>query len=135
MSCAKLLFAAALMAYPLLASAEPKVHEHNGVSYVSGGVGDDERHAIEALSEQFDFKLMLALNGEPLAGDAQAQVRIVNSKSATLIDTITEGPLFFAKLPAGTYTVICSLNDKQEIRSVTVIDGKQEQLAINWPKE
>jgi hypothetical protein len=130
---AALVFSAAIVSLPYSARAEPKVHEHDGVSYISGGVGTDERRDIEAMSGQFNLKLTMALSDGHFVGDTQ--VRIQDPKGNTLVDTVADGPLFYAKLPPGTYSVSCSLNGKETKRSATVGSGKQQQLTFTWPSE
>ncbi|MBI3783176.1 MAG: carboxypeptidase regulatory-like domain-containing protein [Deltaproteobacteria bacterium] len=128
------LVCAALLA-PLssAAVAELKVHEHDGVAYVSGGVGTDERHEIEALAAQFNLKLTMALSDGHFISDTQVQIR--DAKGSTLVEAASDGPLFYAKLPPGSYTVVCSLNGKEVKRSATVTTGKQQRLTFTWSSE
>src|SRR6059036_3360602 len=63
-----------------------EVQEHDGVKYVTGGVGFDERKELNALSKQFNLKLTLALaNGEYL-GDSK--VHITTADGATALDAV-----------------------------------------------
>ncbi|SDK27183.1 hypothetical protein [Microbulbifer yueqingensis] len=89
------------------AAETPGVHERGEVRYVSGGIGEQERRALDALAasmdEDFDTKIHLsAASGHYLA---DAHVRIIDEQGRTLVDTQTEGPLMLVDLPEGRYTV------------------------------
>src|SRR5439155_26546958 len=88
---ARLLLAATLVAVPLMARAEPKLRTRDGISYVSGGVSDEERRALEAMSERFNLKLTMALASGHFVGDAQ--VRLLNAQGQTVLDIVADGPL------------------------------------------
>ena len=132
-SIGKVVLAAMIIAAPRLVAAEPTIHEADGASYISGGVGDEERRAIEAMGQRFNLKVTMALSSGHFVGDTE--VRIRDSKGHTLIDTRADGPLLYAKLEPGTYDVSCTYNGREIKRSANITSGKQEQLAFTWPSE
>ena len=117
----------------MAAAADPQVHSQDGLSYVSGGIGDEERRAIETMSNRFNLKLTMALKTGDFVGDTR--VRIQDSQSQTLLDTVADGPLFLAQLKPGTYTITCSLNGKELKETAHIASGKQEQLVFTWTAE
>jgi len=129
----KLVLAAAILILPIAAAAEPKVRTDNGVSYVSGGAGDEEKKALEATGERYSLKVTMALTSGHFVGDAQ--VKIQDSKGQTLVDTVADGPLLYAALQPGTYTVHCSLNGKAQQQTAQITAGKQTQVACSWTSE
>jgi hypothetical protein len=100
------------------------------VSYVTGGTGTDEREKIEAQAAGFNLKLTHAApNGDFVSN---VQVRISDGQGKQVIDTVTEGPLMYAKLPPGSYTVACTFNGKEQKRTVQV-SAQRSELMFTWP--
>lgn len=101
------------------------------VSYVTGGVGTDERAELEAMSGRFNLKVMHAVPNGDFVSDVQ--MRISNAQGQLVLDVVTNGPLFYAQLPAGTYSVTCSFKGQEQKHSVQVGSGKQTELKLTWP--
>lgn len=123
---------AILVLSPVLA-AELEVHTDNGVSYVSGGVGDDERKALQAMNARFDLKITMALESGNFVSDVG--VRIRDSEGRTVLETVADGPLLLAQLQSGTYSVTCTLNGKALKQTVRITTGSQRQLVFRWKSE
>ena len=125
-----LLAGLALVALPLLVHAGEVATSDGGVSYVTGGASDEERDKLEAMSGKFNVKMTHAMqNGDYVA---DVKVRIVDGHGKALITTVTEGPFMYAQLPAGTYTIECSLNGKEQKQTVRVENGKRADLKFTW---
>lgn len=121
------MFAVAVSGMPGLAKDPVTQGE---VSYVTGGTGSDERAKIEAQAAGFNLKLTHAApNGDFVSN---VQVRISDGQGKQLIETVTEGPLMFAKLPPGSYTVACTFNGKEQTRKVQV-SAQRSELMFTWP--
>jgi hypothetical protein len=102
----------------------------NGVTYVSGGVGNESIDRLNAMSGEFNVKLIFAMNsGEYVSG---VKVVIVDSKERTLVDAVSDGPWFFSKLPAGRYQVVASLAGKAEKRQLVVGESKLMTVDFRW---
>lgn len=81
----------------------PQTQEQNGVTYITGGVGVDEaKDRVGAWSLQS----AIDRNGKRRLFLADMPVKVINSRKQTVLDTTTDGPYLFAKLPAGRYEVI-----------------------------
>ncbi len=107
-----------------------KIEDFQGIRYISGGIGEGERAELEALSNQFNLRLLFAMqdSGNYL-GDVQ--VRILDSRGATILSAESHGPWFFAELPPGSYTVeVIALDQSQ--RQTTRIDQRQSRLNFYW---
>ncbi len=129
----RLVLAVALLVLPLTARAEPTVRSYQGVSYVSGGVSDDEARALEATGAKFDLKLTMALSSGHFVADTPVEIQ--DGKGQTVLEAVADGPVLFAQLPPGTYTVRCSLNGKPQQQTAHISTGKQERLAFTWKAE
>jgi hypothetical protein len=111
------------------------IQEDEGIRYVSGGVGEDERSEIEALGDQFNLRLMFAKqdSGEYLA---DVHVSIREERGGTILDARSDGPLFFAQLPAGDYRVEATpsgMPDRMPQSKTVQIGGSgQSRLDFYW---
>lgn len=101
-----------------------------GVSYLSGGIGENAQAELTAREKEFNLKLVFTLvEGNYLA---DVGVRITDAGGKTVIEQIAGGPFFLAKLPAGTYTLTASYNDKTQTRKVKVGSGLRTEY-LRWP--
>ena len=108
-----------------------QVKTQNGVEYVSGGVSQDEEEAIKSIGTGFNLKLTLAESTGGYMGGAH--IRIDNVKDRPVLETQSEGPLFFAKLEPGTYKIHVSGDSRQFTQMAHVKSTGQEQLTFIWP--
>lgn len=128
---AAILLAAAFQAFPVLAADEgavaPVADSGNGAPYVSGGIGLDERAVLRSTSGKYNLQLLFAVRG---GGEylASTQVTIQDSKGNKVIDTASEGPWFFARLPAGRYKVSVGQDTKTQTRTANVTRGGRTRL-------
>jgi hypothetical protein len=129
---AQVVVAATVLAVAVLAVADVAVHTQDGVSFMSGGVGE-ERQALEAMGQRFNLKLTMALSSGHFVGDAR--VRIQSPQGRVVLDTLADGPLLYAQLQPGTYTVSCSLNGKELKQTAQISAGAQQQLTFTWAAE
>jgi hypothetical protein len=90
----------------------------HGVKYMSGGVGINERAAMDRMDKNYDLKLIFAEPSGPYL--ANVNVEILNASGKKLVETTDNGPWFFAKLPDGKYRVVATFNGKKEAREVDI---------------
>lgn len=124
----------ALLAAPLAWSGDaPRVQEQQGISFVSGGLGQDARARLQAMEGEFNLKLVFALDaGQYLSG---IRVRIANQSQDTLLDTTTDGPILLVRMPAGQYVVTASKGQDSKRRELSVDRRETTQLTVTWPAE
>ena len=117
-------------AWPATAAEPLKIQQYQGIPYVSGGVGDEERQALKTMEARFNLKLVFASSsGEYLADIA---VRILNQQGNPMFQANADGPLFYVSLPAGTYTVQASGLGKSLERKVELSSGKLREVSFRW---
>jgi hypothetical protein len=108
-------------------SSDPlRVEQRNGVSYVSGGVGE-ERDALERLGRDFNLRLTAAATGGKFS--VPEAIRIADEKGNTLLDLAPRGPIFLAKLPAGTYTLGVTTDGATKTSKVSIPAKGQVSLS------
>lgn len=130
---ALLLGAAMLLSISNVHSADARVQTSSGISYVSGGVGDDSIAKLEALARDFNVKLVFALQSGNYVSDVK--VVIADAKGKTLVDATSAGPWFLVKLPAGSYQVVATFAGKDVKRSVTAGKAKLQTVDFRWAAE
>ncbi|MFO1372590.1 MAG: carboxypeptidase-like regulatory domain-containing protein [Candidatus Competibacteraceae bacterium] len=107
-----------------------QVRNYQGVRYVSGGIGESERAELKAMSNQFNLRMLFAMQG---SGDylANLRVRILDARGGVVLNVESDGPWFFAQLAPGTYTVEASALDQTQ-RQTARIGSNQSQLNFYW---
>jgi hypothetical protein len=107
-----------------------QVQTAGDVRFVSGGIGADERDRLIAIGRNDNLRLSFARpDGDFLGG---AEVEIKNHRGKEILATSTDGPLLFAKLPAGEYTVEATTMGQTLTRSVTVPAQGQTPVYFTW---
>lgn len=128
--------ASAVMDRAALPDRSPQVHADGDVRYVSGGVGESGRSELNALSNQFNLHLLFATQG---SGDYLAAVRvnILDAHNESVLTAESEGPLFFAQLPPGDYTVEATPTgqtgqDQVQRKRAHIEGARQLRLDFYW---
>lgn len=115
----------------------PPEHTHGSVSYVSGGVGMGEAARFEAAFRSYPLVVKLfedAPNSVRAVYTADANVRIVDSNGAVLLDRKAEGPFMLVRLPPGGYRVSASLSGHQMApRTVHVAEDGHANATFVFP--
>lgn len=81
----------------------PEMKKQGEISYVSGGVGDEEQKRLEEVARGFNLKITFAGSSGAYGGGSRVEIR--DRTGSTVIDAESRGPLFYAQLPPGSYTV------------------------------
>lgn len=107
-----------------------RIREDRGIRYVSGGIGANERDELNALSPQFNLRLLFAIQ----AGNYLADIRvnIIDARGETVLSAKSEGPWFFAQLPPGAYTVDVDAMGRTQGQTVRISGTRQSRLNFFW---
>jgi len=122
----------ASFAIPAHAQDALQPETQNGVTYVSGGIGDGGIEAIQAAKKHYDLHLLFAVerSGQYLA---DIQVSIENAKGDVVVKTVAGGPFFLAQLAPGKYRVTASNQGSSQTKSVVIRAGLPSELSFYWP--
>ena len=128
-----------MMASPVLARENrdnssqflPKVIQQDGITYTTGGYGLDERSALESTVKKYD----LIVSNADKKGEftADTEFVITNKGKHETLTVKDAGPLFYAKLPAGTYAIKAVNGDKKVERTISITGKKQDRMHLIWP--
>ena len=102
----------------------------NGIPFVSGGFGVEERTALRAAGEKDNLELSFALRNKEYLGGADVSIK--DEKGKQILDAESRGPLFYAKLPEGKYTVMATAGEKTLSQIVQVPSKGQAHLYFAW---
>jgi len=110
------------------AFAQIQPMQYNGITYVTGGIGLEEREALEAQSGQYNLKILNSGLQGHFVGEAMLSIR---SSNGTEVLNVMSGPEFYANLPAGRYSITATHNGEPKSRQVTI--GKsQTRIGFAW---
>ena len=107
-----------------------KEGSEHGVKYLTGGVGLDERAAMQKMAKgNYNLQFVFAEASGPYL--ANIKVEIQDKQGQTLIDASTTGPWFFTKLPIGPYKITATHAEKSEVQHLDA--GKNfQRIIFNW---
>ncbi|AOJ63661.1 carboxypeptidase regulator [Burkholderia ubonensis] len=108
----------------------PAARQQGDVTFVSGGVGQDESTAFQRNEAAWPLALRFTGAGGEFLADVH--VRITDAKGAEVLKTDARGPYMLVKLPPGRYMVQASYQGKDETHSVTVTAKGGAKQAFSW---
>jgi hypothetical protein len=108
----------------------PQIQQQGGVSFVSGGVGQDESQALRSAASQWPLSLRFtARSGEYLA---DVHVTIDDAHGTSVLDTTSRGPYMLVKVPPGRYSVHASHANISKTSAVTVSASGTARATFAW---
>jgi hypothetical protein len=105
----------------------------SAVPYVSGGVGEDALARLKAREKEFNLKLVFTLTEGNYLADVG--VSIADASGKALVEHVTDGPVFMARLPAGTYVVAARYSGSAQTRKVSLSAGRLHTEYLRWPSD
>lgn len=103
------------------------------VSYVTGGIGDDEKQAIQESQADYNLHVMSASTDGAFVGDAHVIITRKNGAEVEEMLNVVAGPLLNVKLPDGTYTLDATLGAQKKHQVFTVTrKGKPANIHLGW---
>lgn len=102
------------------------------IEYVSGGVGEEERAALSAVRANYNLRLTMAQEGGAYLNEVALRLTPA-AHGLGVVRMQAEGPLFFARLPAGEYLLTATHEGKEQSRKVSVNDHAPVDINLFWP--
>jgi hypothetical protein len=124
---------AAPLAARTLAAGIDTEKSPEGTSFMSGGVGLEERQKMIKMAQGYDLKLAFAdRRGEYLS---DVKVTVDDGQGKQVLSTTTAGPWLYAELPQGKYDVKASFGDRtEEIKDLEISKGRLASRLIHWDR-
>jgi hypothetical protein len=111
----------------------PEAQRSQGISYITGGVGEEESTAILAEAKQWPLLLELSQlengRGVWIFG---SQIKIANAKGAMIFDAKADGPYMLVNLDAGDYVIQASYQGVEQKRAISIKTGQPQKISIFW---
>jgi hypothetical protein len=114
------------------AHAQPlAVQQQGAVRFVTGGVGMEERAALDAMRADFNVRLTLAVKGTG-AYLADVEVAVSDAQGASVLKTLATGPKVYARLAPGAYSVTAAYSGKSQTKRLPVPARGSTEIAFYW---
>jgi hypothetical protein len=117
---------------PSRAAAPALIPQRQGaVNFVSGGTSEDDRATLQNMEGDYNMRFMFAVqpSGEYLA---DINVTLVDSRGGTVLDTVSAGPLLYARVPPGRYRVTVDSDGRSQTRTLEVAANGVVSQAFYW---
>ena len=114
-------------------SSLPPIQVQGVVSYISGGIGEDEAAAFKHAGATYPLEMLFAQKARPrdeFLADVRVTVRDRSDNS--LLETTAEGPFLLAKLPAGKYKIDAEYRGERKHQSVEIRPGTHRRAVFVW---
>ena len=131
-----MLTAGIIVAAPMLNAdpvALPKQEIQGNISYMSGGVGEDEAAALKRAAAGYPLELQFVQRAIPRDEFlADVSVKIRDRSRTVVLDVVSQGPFLLARLPAGTYQIEADHDGVLKRQTVEIRTGKHERAVFVW---
>lgn len=117
--------------------ALPPVQRSGDISYVSGGIGQDEIDAMRAAAAQYALQITFFSHAGATGKDsynAPAELTILKTDGSPVLDLKPDGPLLLVDLPAGSYRVTASNGGWSKTSPVQIGRGAHKKLIFQMPE-
>jgi hypothetical protein len=122
-----------LVLSPFVLAQIPDTQYSQGISYITGGVGEGEAVAILAEAKQWPLLLELSQiedgRGVWIFG---AKIKVTNAKKQAIFDAQADGPYMLINLDAGEYSIEASYQDVYQKRSISIKSGSPQKISLFW---
>jgi len=111
----------------------PPQQVQGAVSYVTGGIGEDEAAAFRQAAAAYPLEMLFVGKAGP-RNEFLADVRVsVRNRSGTAsLETTADGPFLLAELPAGKYTIEAEYRGERKRRAVEIRSGVHQRAVFVW---
>ncbi|WP_254441085.1 carboxypeptidase-like regulatory domain-containing protein [Pandoraea cepalis] len=124
------LFAWLCMIGVALAASTPQPESESGVSYITGGIGEDEVQVFRAAAPQYNLRMTFTSTSGSYLSDVD--VTITAGAGRHVLAVRTEGPFLFVRMPAGDYRVSVHTPARSESRNIRVPKRGAVDLHFSW---
>lgn len=104
--------------------------QQNGITYLSGGIGEDEARAI-GQAQGYNLHMTFAIGPENKYVP-DVDVAVLNASGQTLLTLSDAGPLVYVQLPPGKYSVVATRNGEERRDTADVGSGAARKLVFHW---
>jgi len=130
--------AALAAALPLCAAAQSITFQRSGdIAWACGGVGSDERRALEAMRSEASLELLMVAGtrGEYIAGVQVAIAPVSGRVPETTL--MADGPTCLVQAAAGRYRIEATYHGvtRSTVANVAASSGKPARVVLSFPSD
>jgi hypothetical protein len=107
-----------------------EVRRYESIPYITGGVGLNERRALERIGRDYNLKLVFAVTGGSYLGEVQVSIKDMAGR--VILETVSDGPWFFTDLPTGKYSVTAQVDGQGQRKVFRVSQRRQKTVSFFW---
>ncbi|MBU3615985.1 carboxypeptidase regulatory-like domain-containing protein [Polynucleobacter sp. JS-Polo-80-F4] len=111
----------------------PETQQSQGVSYITGGVGEGETVAILAEAKQWPLLLEMSQiengRGVWIFG---ASIKILNNAKQTIFNAQADGPYMLINLESGNYFIEATYQDVIQKRALSIKPDLPQKISLFW---
>ncbi|TFB41551.1 carboxypeptidase regulatory-like domain-containing protein [Pseudomonas sp. F01002] len=104
--------------------------QQGGISYLSGGIGEDESKAIQQATG-YNLHMTFSIGAENKYVP-DVDVVIQKEPGQTVLTLSQAGPLVYVQLPPGKYTVVATRKGEARHDTTDVGSGTARNLVFHW---
>ncbi|SDB27008.1 hypothetical protein SAMN03159382_02182 [Pseudomonas sp. NFACC23-1] len=112
------------------AGVQAQPQQQNGITYLSGGIGEDEARAI-GQAQGYNLHMTFAVGPENKY-IPDVHVVVQNAAGQVLLTLDEAGPLVYVQLPPGKYTVVATRNGEARRDTADIGSGAARNLVFHW---
>lgn len=101
-----------------------------GVTYLTGGIGEDDVQQLRAAAAKYDLRVTFASKTGAYLSDID--VSISTESKREVLSIRTEGPLLFVNVPPGRYLLAANYAGKAQTKHVTVPPKGAVEIVLRW---
>jgi hypothetical protein len=121
------------VAVPALAQTQfPMPVQQGEVTYITGGIGQDEAQAMRASASAYNLLVSNARNDGSFTAGIDVIIR--DGHGQTVLMAKDTGPLFYVRLPPGAYTMDALYNGIEKVKDVVIAPHRPAQINLIWPE-
>lgn len=101
-----------------------------GVTYLTGGIGEDDVQQLRAAAAKYNLRVTFASKTGAYLSDVDVSVSTESKRDVLSIRT--DGPLLFVQVPPGRYILAANYAGKAQTKHVTVPPKGAVDIVLRW---
>ncbi len=110
-----------------------EVQTQGGITYITGGIGDEEIAQLKASEKEYNLRMLMSAPGGAFVSDVSLHAVDATGKEVLAVDSA--GPYFYARLPAGAYTVTLNGHGESKKIAVKIKEGGSVRQMVQFKEQ
>ena len=109
-----------------------KLQRQGEYTFITGGIGDDERAFLEAQAPKYPIQLVIRNNGQ-LMDSKEILIRVKNVSGELMVEAKALGPFFYINPPAsGRFTLEAQLGAQSIVMTKDLVGRRYLNLVFDF---